>query len=155
MKQLFTLFVLVGSSLAARCQMDNPAKIINKENKVISSDILQLSETEFDFGKLPQGKPVDHIFIIKNIGKTPLVLDNVQASCGCTTPQWKKDPIEPGKNSNITVGYNAVTEGPFNKTITIAYNNNQSKIITIKGMVWKTPITPAPLNSAQENLKLQ
>ena len=80
-------------------------------------------------------------------------LENVQASCGCTTPEWKKDTIPPGATSKITVGYNAQNEGPFTKSVTITYNGNQSKQIIIKGEVWKTPVTSAPENSALNSLK--
>src|SRR6185503_14722042 len=50
----------------------------------------------FDFGKIPQGKPVTHEFTFTNNGKVPMVITNVQASCGCTTPAWSKEPILPG-----------------------------------------------------------
>jgi hypothetical protein len=114
---------------------------------------ISLTETEFDFGKIPQGKPVTHIFEFKNIGTTPISLDNVQASCGCTTPVWNKDVVAPGATSKITVGYNAANEGQFAKPVTITYNGKQSKQIIIKGDVWKTPITSAPENSAVNSLK--
>jgi hypothetical protein len=117
------------------------------------AESISLKETEFDFGKIPQGKPVTHIFEFKNIGTTPLSLDKVQASCGCTTPVWNKDTLAPGATSKITVGFNAQNEGPFTKPITITYNGNQSKQIIIKGEVWKTPVTSAPVNSAVNSLK--
>jgi Protein of unknown function (DUF1573) len=117
------------------------------------AESIGLKETEFDFGKIPQGKPVIHIFEFKNIGTTPFSLDNVQASCGCTTPEWNKDVIAPGATSKITVGYNAQNEGPFAKPVTITYNGNQSKQIIIKGEVWKTPVTSAPENSSVNSLK--
>jgi hypothetical protein len=63
------------------------------------AESISLKETEYDFGKIPQGKPVTHVFEFKNIGTTPFALDNVQASCGCTTPEWKKDTIPPGATS--------------------------------------------------------
>jgi hypothetical protein len=118
-----------------------------------ASESISLKETEFDFGKIPQGKPVTHIFEFKNIGTTPFALDNVQASCGCTTPEWKKDTIPPGVTSQITVGYNAQNDGPFTKPVTITYNGTQTKQIIIKGEVWKTPVSSAPENSAVNSLK--
>ncbi len=119
-----------------------------------TDDVLSLKEMEYSFGKIPQGKPVTHIFEITNTGKEPLKISNVQASCGCTTPVWEQNKdIAPGQSSKITVGYNAASEGPFEKTITISYNNNQSKVIKIKGEVWKTPTESAPANKAVEGLK--
>lgn len=119
-----------------------------------AEEVLVLKASEHDFGKIPQGKPVTTVFTVTNSGKTPLKIDNVQASCGCTTPEWEKDKaIEPGASSKITVGYNAAAEGPFNKTITITYNGTQSKQMNIKGEVWKTPAASAPANGAANDLK--
>jgi hypothetical protein len=117
-------------------------------------DVLLLKELEYNFGKIPQGKPVTHIFEVTNTGKEPLKISNVVPSCGCTTPIWEQNKdIAPGQSSKITVGYNAASEGMFDKTITISYNNNQSKVIRIKGEVWKTPTESAPANKAIEGLK--
>ena len=117
------------------------------------ADMLSVAES-FDFGKIPQGKPVTHNFEVTNIGKTAYKLDNVTASCGCTTPQWDKEKvIEPGTTSTITVGYNAAAEGPFTKPVTITYNGNQTKVINIKGEVWKTPAASAPANAGINDLK--
>ena len=114
---------------------------------------IKLSETTFDFGKIPQGKPVTHVFTVENIGKDSLKIDNVQASCGCTTPEWSKAAIQPGATSVIKVGYNAANEGPFNKTITIVYNTNQTKVLNITGSVYKGPATSAPVNASLSLLK--
>ena len=54
---------------------------------------IQFTKTEHDFGSLPQGKPVTWEFEFTNLGKEPLVLENVSASCGCTTPSWTKEPL--------------------------------------------------------------
>ena len=114
-----------------------------------------LKETEHDFSKIPQGKPVYYSFEIKNTGKTPLKLDNVTATCGCTTPEWSPEPIAPGASAKIKVGYNAAAEGPFEKFITVIYNTNQTKQIKIKGIVWKAPEGSAPANASIDFLKKQ
>ena len=113
-------------------------------------ETLKIADTH-DFGKIPQGKPVNYDFVISNSGTSPLKINNVQASCGCTTPTWDKESaIDPGASSKITVGYNAQAEGPFSKNITITYNDNVTKVITIKGEVFKTPAASAPENKAAE-----
>jgi len=112
-----------------------------------------LKETIFDFGQIPQGKPVFHYFDVVNNGKAPMVISNVQASCGCTTPEWSKDPVPPGEATKIKVGFNAAAEGNFQKSITITYNQNLSKQINIKGTVWKAPEGSAPNNSSIQLLK--
>jgi hypothetical protein len=120
---------------------------------VPTDESLKLTETSFDFGKIPQGKPVTHTFLIENKGKDSLILNNVQASCGCTTPEWSRTPVAPGGKTSIKVGYNSAAEGPFDKAITIYYNGGQTKQITIKGLVWKTPDQSAPGNEALQIFK--
>ena len=116
-------------------------------------EVLQLKETSYNFGKIQQGRPVTHNFEIVNTGKEPLMLDNVQASCGCTTPEWSKEAIQPGASTTIKVGYNAAAEGDFNKTITIHYNSVQVKTMNISGSVYKAPTTSAPANASLSILK--
>ena len=125
------------------------------QTNVVLEDNLQLKETEHNFARIPQGKPVYHIFEIVNTGKTPLKLDDVHASCGCTTPEWSRDAIAPGATAQIKVGYNAAAEGPFDKTITITYNSTQAKQLKITGTVWKAPEGSAPANLAVDFLKKQ
>ena len=151
MKKILTLCLLLSAFLFAGAQDDS------KPNGMMQNqhDVLQLKETEFDFGKIPQGKPVYHIFEIVNTGNQALKLDNVQASCGCTTPEWSRDPIAAGATAEIKVGYNAAAEGNFEKFITITYNTNQTKQITIKGTVWKAPEGAAPGNASVQFLKQQ
>ena len=129
--------------------------VAGAQNQVLPEEVLQIKEMEHDFGKIPQGKPVYYTFDIVNSGKTELKLDNVQASCGCTTPEWSKDPIAPGATAKIKVGYNAAAENYFEKYITITYNGTQSKQLKIKGTVWKAPDGPAPANASIDLLKKQ
>lgn len=160
MKRVFTIISCLAFAIAVNAQT-NSAKVTkiaspNAEKvaqPAIPGGSLTLKENEFDFGKIPQGKPVTHIFEFTNTGNTPFALDNVQASCGCTTPEWNKDVVAPGETAKITVGYNAANEGPFSKPVTITYNGNVSKQIIIKGEVYKTPETSAPVNSAVNTLK--
>jgi Protein of unknown function (DUF1573) len=125
----------------------------NAVTPVVKTEILSMKETQHDFGKIPQGRPVTYEFSLTNIGKEDLVLENVQASCGCTTPVWKKEPVSPGANSNITVGYNAAAEGPFEKTVNISYNGGQMKTLVIKGTVNKAATASAPANPSIQLLK--
>ncbi len=138
--------------LNSHAQTEN--NTVEKETKTTNGATISLNEESYDFGKIPQGKPVHHIFVVQNSGKIEFKLDNVQASCGCTTPTWEKEKIIPvGGSSDIKVGYNAAAEGPFTKSITITYNTNQSKVITIKGEVWRTPAASAPENTGIKELK--
>jgi hypothetical protein len=89
-----------------------------------------------DFGKIKQGTPVTHEFKFTNTGKTPLIITNVQASCGCTTPSWTKEEVLPGGQGYIKATYNAAAMGAFNKTITVTANVESGFVqLTIKGEV--------------------
>ena len=125
----------------------------NAATPAVKTEILLLKETQHDFGKIQQGRPVTYEFGLTNIGKEDLVLENVQTSCGCTTPVWKKEPVSPGANTNITVGYNAIAEGPFEKTVTVTYNGGQTKMLVIKGNVNKGATASAPANPSIQLLK--
>jgi hypothetical protein len=118
-----------------------------------STKALKFLEVVYDFGKIPQGKPVHHLFQATNMSSKSVAIENVQASCGCTTPEWSRDPIAVGANSPIKVGYNAAAIGYFEKTINVQYGQGLSEIITIKGTVWKTPEQPAPENKGIAGLK--
>lgn len=104
----------------------------------IAQPIANFKHYSYDFNTIKEtdGK-VSHSFEFTNIGKSDLLITEVKASCGCTTPKWSKKPIPPGKIGYITVTYNPKTRpGPFNKTITITNNSKEDKIlIYIKGDV--------------------
>jgi len=148
MKKLTSIVIILFSFYLAGAQT-------SENTQPPQLDFLQLKETEHDFAKIPQGKPVYYTFEIMNTGVTPLKLDNVHASCGCTTPEWSREPIAPGTTATIKVGYNAAAEGAFEKYITITYNTDQSKQLKIKGIVWKAPEGSAPANASIEFLKKQ
>ena len=145
MKKLFTV-LLIAFVVSAQAQT-------TPEVKPAAPETLVLKQLNHDFGKIQQGRPVTTNFEVTNVGTEPLRIENVQASCGCTTPEWSYDPIKPGGSSMIKVGFNAAAEGPFQKSITITYNGNQSKVLTISGTVYKTAATSAPVNSSITLLK--
>ncbi len=146
MKKVYTLLLLLGAAFVCRAQTD--VKSVQQPKEV-----LLIKETKFDFGKIPQGKPVTHIFEVVNTSGEPLQIENVQASCGCTTPEWNHDPIAAGGTKKITVGYNAAANGPFEKTITIFFDSGKTKQLFIKGEVWQTPAEAAPANASVQLLK--
>ena len=148
MKKLGIVISLFVTSLFVHAQAVN-----TQGTALVRPDVLQVKDNTHNFGKIPQGRPATTIFEIVNTGSTPLKLDNVQASCGCTTPVWSRDPIEPGATAKIVVGYNAYGEGAFTKTVTVVYNTNMTKLLTISGEVYKTPATSAPDNASVQLLK--
>jgi hypothetical protein len=160
MKRSFLLLaaglIMTGSAMAQK----DKKKLVKETTPVVvataeqpqdkkpegTTEALAIKEATHDFGKIPQGKPVTTDFDLKNGGKDSLRLENVQASCGCTTPNWKPGPYAPGENFKINVGYNAAAPGAFNKQVTITFNGGQQKVIFITGTVYETPATPAPEN---------
>jgi len=156
MKKLAIVISLFTTVLGVRAQaVNNGGTFPNNNGSALTPppDVLVVKQNTFDFGKIPQGRPAVTTFEIVNTGSTPLKLDNVQASCGCTTPIWSRDPIEAGATAEIKVGYNAYAKGRFTKMVTIIYNTNRTKTLTISGEVYAAPASSAPENSSVELLK--
>lgn len=107
-----------------------------QEKKAAVADSIIFEKQEHDYGTINKGDNGNCEFSFTNKGKKPLVLGNVRASCGCTVPEWPKEPIEPGKKGVIKVKYNTNTPGTFNKSITVNSNAvNAAVILRIKGNV--------------------
>ena len=102
---------------------------------------IKFKELVHDFGTFPEERgKVSCTFEFTNTGKSDLILQNVKASCGCTTPSWTKEPVKPGGKGTVEATYNASGRpGVFNKTITVTTNAGEEKL-TIKGDV--TPKVP-------------
>jgi hypothetical protein len=91
---------------------------------------------EHDFGTIKQDVPAKAVFKLKNKTKLPLLLTTVQASCGCTATGYSKEPIKPGKSTEISATYNAHVKGPFTKTISVMTNlSTEQVILRIRGTV--------------------
>ncbi len=125
--------------------------------------VITFKETEHNFGKIEEaGGKVSTVFEFKNEGMEPLVISNVRASCGCTTPKWTRTPIEPGQTGTITVTYNpSGRPGRFQKTVTITSNATTPSVkLIIKGEVLpkeakpvdKYPVKMGALSIAKNNL---
>jgi hypothetical protein len=96
----------------------------------------------YDYGTIPLNSAGECEFVFKNTGKTPLILSNVQSSCGCTVPSWPKEPVAMNTKGVIKVKYNTNRSGSFQKTITVSSNAKNSPIVlTIKGTVEKTKVS--------------
>jgi hypothetical protein len=93
--------------------------------KPLSNANIQFAEKQHDFGDVKQGETVSYKFKFSNSGTEPLVILNVQTTCGCTAPDWPKSPIPPGESSEIVVNFNTTKKvGRQNKIITV-YTNGQ------------------------------
>ena len=77
----------------------------------------------WEFGEINEGDVTDTIFTFTNVGKEPLIISNAKAGCGCTVPQWPKEPIAPGETGKIAVKFNSKGKpGPQNKPVTLTMN---------------------------------
>lgn len=133
--------LLLSSALALFClQMsaqtqDQPGQMPQiTPAQTLHPEFVQFKEIEFDFGNIKQNVPTSHTFTFKNVGDRDITLTNVQASCGCTTPNWKGGAYKPGETGEINATYNAASEGGFNKVITVTTSEGVV-ILTIRGNV--------------------
>ena len=95
------------------------------------------AEREHNYGTIQKGGDGNCVFTFTNTGDEPLILSNVRASCGCTTPKWTQKPVMPGKTGEIGVRYNTNNLGGFTKTVTItSHAVNEARVVgKIKGHV--------------------
>jgi hypothetical protein len=124
MKKYLSLILLFGFCIALNAQY--------------AQTKMKVSETEHDFGKFKEeaGRQ-SYDFVITNTGTDPLVIQNVVASCGCTTPEWTKQPIPAGGSGKVTAIYDPKDRpGIFNKTLSV-YSNSKPEVVVliIKGEV--------------------
>ncbi|MGV3611269.1 MAG: DUF1573 domain-containing protein [Fluviicola sp.] len=89
-----------------------------------SSTSMKIDKEVHDFGKIMTGSENQCTFTVTNTGDKPLILSDVKASCGCTTPSKPEGPIAPGKSDKIEVGFKPNGPGASEKTITITANTN-------------------------------
>ncbi|MEO6521025.1 MAG: DUF1573 domain-containing protein [Mucilaginibacter sp.] len=124
MKKLIMICaVIIGFTVTVSAQTDNKAEF-------------KFAEEKHDFGKVPQGKPVTVKFEYTNIGEEPLILSNVQPTCGCTIADFTKTPVLKGAKGIITITYNAAVVGVFTKTIVVTSNaKTPTKYLNIVGEV--------------------
>ena len=119
----FTLVIVLGCS-------QSPENTMGKSGAVISFET-----TEHNFGNLAEGADGTFEFVFKNTGREPLVLNNVRSSCGCTVPEWPKEPILKGDKGKIKISYNTRITGSFSKSITVYSNAGDPVVLHIKGKV--------------------
>ena len=102
-----------------------------------SAQTITFNTVNLDYGTVKPNADGNRTFIVKNTGDKPLVISRVQPSCGCTTPDWSKEPIMPGKTGEIKVHYDTAGLGEFQKSIDVYSNDpvNGRSVIFIKGKV--------------------
>ncbi|MFD2145850.1 DUF1573 domain-containing protein [Mucilaginibacter antarcticus] len=118
MKKLFLSVILAAGLMAC----NQPEKKKDVKFTTDGSDIRFDKET-YDFGKIRSGEVVSYRFKFTNTGKSPLIISNATATCGCTIPEWPKTPVLPGDTSSIAVTFNSAGKtGLQDKQIKITSN---------------------------------
>ena len=118
-----------------------PVKAAEEKIEIVADGLpkIKFVEETHDFGNIKEGTQATYEFKFTNTGNAPLILESVQASCGCTTPEWSKDPIAPGQTGKVIATFNSSGRpGTFTKTITVKYNGaveTNTNYLTIKGFV--------------------
>jgi len=97
-------------------------------------------ETEHDFGTITQGSLAEFTFVFRNVGNEPLIISNVQTTCGCTAPAWSQEPVKKHHQGIVKINYNTQILGSFKKTVQVHSNAANSPVtLTIKGTVVPAP----------------
>jgi hypothetical protein len=106
--------------------------------------MMKFDKEEYNFGTIKQGDKVEYAFEFTNTGKEPLIISEAHGSCGCTVPEWPKQPLKKGEKGTIKVTFNSAgKQGMQDKTITITSNASESpKVLHIKGNVEVPVVTP-------------
>jgi len=139
------LIMAVAVAFAFTSCKDNAAEKVSEENVAAAAErdasnenlpVMTFEETMFDFGTIEQGTPQEHRFKFTNTGESDLVIVDAKSSCGCTVPEYPKEPIAPGATGEMLVKFNGSGKNQVSKTVTITTNTAKGKeMISIKAFV--------------------
>ena len=117
--------------------IDNPNVASDTEAPNPDAPVLTFAESQFDFGDIKPDSKVQHTFSFTNTGKTPLLIADATASCGCTTPSWTKEPVAPGAKGTLEVQFDSRgKQGLISKQVSVRANTQPgTTVINIKGNV--------------------
>ncbi|HET8962716.1 MAG TPA: DUF1573 domain-containing protein [Chitinophagales bacterium] len=142
-KAILSIGLFVCVAVGAKAQETTTPNPVNP-----NAPKFQFEKEVIDYGTIEHNADGNREFKFTNVGKEPLIISNAVGSCGCTTPQWPKEPIKPGATGVIKVHYATDRVGAFEKTVTLTSNADvPSKVLRIKGVVNPDPApaaTPAP-----------
>ena len=142
-KKILSVALMLFTSAALYAQ-DKPS-LSNVGNENPNQAAFKFTHEEFDFGTIKQGDQVKHDFEFINSGKEPLIISNAAGSCGCTVPEWPKEPIAAGAKGVIKVTFNSAgKQGMQDKTVTLQSNAKQNPLVLhLKGNVDRPVEQPA------------
>ena len=141
---IISLVLIAFTVLACKDNASSKIKTSNLETAKerdavinLGDAVIEFDQVEYDFGTVDEGDIVDGVFEVFNKGKVDLIITEVKPSCGCTTPDWTKEPIKPGESGEIKFSFNSNGRvGKQNKSITVKSNADKPiEVIRIKGTV--------------------
>lgn len=98
----------------------------NINNVQTIDNVKWIGETEFDFGDLKPGTPVQHAFTFRNASQEPIIIETVRTSCGCTGSTWTQTPVLPDSTGVVTLEFDAKQNGEFRKYGKVYFANLRS-----------------------------
>jgi hypothetical protein len=163
MKKLILALSALSLVAFTSCKED-ASKKINESNVAVAAErdansgkfpIIEFEKTTHDFGEIQANQQVETVFTYKNVGDAPLVITDIQSSCGCTVPQdWSREPLAKGESGHFTVKFNGSGSNKITKTVTVTANTQKgTETVSITAFVKanpaagipSTPSTTAPL----------
>jgi hypothetical protein len=147
MKQVAYLAILAGLCFGqASCDNRKQGETSKQATTGKMPQIKFAEQGVYDFGTVTEGDTVEHNFAFTNVGEFPLIINNITASCGCTTPEWPRDPIAPGQQSAIKVRFNSKGKmGMQNKTVTVFANTEPA----MSDLQFRVLVAPASADSTK------
>lgn len=130
--------------------------IILSGTSALAAPQLVVDEPDFSFGTISQGKKVNHVFAIRNSGDTPLTIQRVRPSCGCTAANASSPVIQPGKSGEIKITFDSTNfSGKVSKTVFLDTNDPKSPAVTLTltgSITEEIQIAPRQLNLGQTKI---
>jgi hypothetical protein len=152
MKNLALLLIIILALVNHACKNEPKQKEVLLPTEVVENPVtagesavakdgprIFFEKTTHDFGRLKEGERLEYSFVFTNKGNADLLIDHCSGSCGCTVPEWPKDPIRPGEQGKIKVSFDSQGRSGMNdKTITILANTiPRSTILRVTAQVTK------------------
>ncbi|HKJ05952.1 MAG TPA: DUF1573 domain-containing protein [Flavobacteriaceae bacterium] len=145
MKKIILLSVFVISLVFVSCKDNASAKINTtnleqakeRDNNIKAAPVAEFDQTEYDFGEITEGDVIEGSFKLTNAGETDLIVTSAKATCGCTVPDWPKQPIKPGETAEVKFKFSSKNRtGKQTKSITLKTNTEKiNEVLRIKGNV--------------------
>ncbi len=156
MKKIFallTILSLVGTfAFAQNKQLAEKVETVAAATLPTAGPAMDFETMEVDYGTIAQNSDPYRLFKFTNTGTEPLQITHAKGSCGCTTPDWPKEPIFPGESGEIKVKYDTKRIGKFVKRVTLTTNMPDKTVLTIKGLVEKAAPEPEGVPASQPNI---